>query len=597
MSPLLAGRKSGARRSSSLSLPTSPLTLGPAVTASNGSPNDHDDSTATSITWNEGSLPPNALVDYGSRDEQPGSLASTAPYSGGHTGKVGGDTNSPLSAQAGFPQRFATASRVLSDIAYDSDDRVEDSDDQDSHLSVDGLDDYAPLALPTPSTSLDLKRRNSARGTSDTTGGPSGSLLLGSVCLGICILSFVSQTVISRNIQSYYAYEKPYFILYVAHSCLFLMLPLHFAFERLRPPGRSLARQWDEVMIGGAKLMAHSGHSLGEEFAPHDLINMVQTPAAPRTPYHGGSSSGDYGFLEDAGGAGGGMRRRRSSHAHGRKNRIPRRYHLTVVKFMLTRSISFSILLNFAAYLWYVAVGLVSSSAIVTATYNTSAVYCYAFSVLLLKERLMTGKIVAIIISVLGVLLMTLVNTGGDSESPSSPLVATSSQTEVFGNFVSVLCAVLIGLYQVVYKKYGTVRDYHSLLFLDAMMAGLGLSTLLVCWVPLPILNFIGYEVFEVPSWAVLRLLLLNAFFGILYNAAILVVLTLTGPLFASVGVMTTIPVMAVIDVMFYNQHLGWNVFVGAIGIFVGFGILTYVQVKESMQSGPGASRGGLSIH
>ncbi|RKP34634.1 hypothetical protein BJ085DRAFT_6928, partial [Dimargaris cristalligena] len=242
-----------------------------------------------------------------------------------------------------------------------------------------------------------------------------------------------------------------------------------------------------------------------------------------------------------------------------------------IMKFLFWRCLWLALLLNLASYLWYVAVNLTSMSK-VSAIYNTSCFFAYLFSILLLNDRIMVSKIVAVFISIAGVMIMILVNRPGETVDGGE------RQREFIGDVVSLLCASLIGLYQVVYKRFGTLSDYHSLLFVDAMLAIIGVCTLVICWLPLPFLSWIEFEVFEIPAWPIFRLLLLNAFFGVLYNGAILVVLVLTSPLFASVGIMLTIPVIAVIDMIINGQVLAWNVALGGVGILVGFAILTYVQ-------------------
>ncbi|KAJ2707781.1 hypothetical protein H4R19_004877, partial [Coemansia spiralis] len=80
-----------------------------------------------------------------------------------------------------------------------------------------------------------------------------GALLLGSVSLLVCIVSFVGQTTVTRQIQQ--SYVHPYFILWVAHSSWTLMLPLHAAYERLKRNPRSLGALRTEVLVASAMLI------------------------------------------------------------------------------------------------------------------------------------------------------------------------------------------------------------------------------------------------------------------------------------------------------------------------------------------------------
>ncbi|KAJ1653914.1 hypothetical protein IWQ61_006059 [Dispira simplex] len=433
-----------------------------------------------------------------------------------------------------------------------------DAEDSDSHYSVEGVEDYAPLAtVPTPRTSVELKNRPLRSRVPLSR----RNLWIGSVALLMCIVSFICQTMVSRYIQGHANYEKPYFILWVAHSSFFILLPLHYIVERMRNSRQTLAKQWNQIMVGGAKLrlqskLAHGRLSPADEelYQTVNQAGIVTSPIAPT-----------------------GSRPRRW---------VARKHYQRIVLFMVKRCIWFSLLLNFSAYLWYVAVAFTTMSK-VTAIYNCSCFFAYIFSVWLLNDRLMWSKVSAVLISVAGVMLMVLVNTE-PSNTVANPidkdqgLLATGPR-EFLGDALSILCASLIGLYQVIYKKHGTAPDYHSLLFVDGMLALLGVSTLLLCWIPIPILSWTGWEVFEFPTWPVLRLLLINSFFGVLYNGAFIAVLALTTPLFVSVGIMLTIPCIAIIDMITSGELLAWNVILGGLGILTGFALLTFVQVRETL--------------
>ncbi|KAJ1955840.1 hypothetical protein IWQ62_005437 [Dispira parvispora] len=435
---------------------------------------------------------------------------------------------------------------------------AQEADDSDSHCSVEGAGDYAPLAaVPTPRTSVELKNRPLRSRVPMSR----RNLWIGSVALLVCIISFTCQTMASRYIQSHANYEKPYFILWVAHSSFFILLPFHYFVERMRNSRQTLAKQWNQIMVGGAKLrlqskLAHGRLSPADQEL-HQTVNQVVTVTSPITPA--------------------GSRPRRW---------VAPKHYKRILIFMVKRCAWFSLLLNFSAYLWYIAVAFTTMSK-VTAIYNCSCFFAYIFSVWLLNDKLMWSKVSAVLISVAGVMLMVLVNRD-PSDTLANPVdrdqgSVASKPREFVGDALSILCASLIGLYQVLYKKHGTTPDYHSLIFVDGILALLGLSTLLLCWIPIPILSWTGWEVFEFPTWPVLRIIMINSFFGVLYNGAFIVVLALTTPLFASVGIMLTIPCIATIDMIISGELLAWNVMLGGLGILAGFALLTVVQVRETL--------------
>ncbi|KAJ1975873.1 hypothetical protein H4R34_004178 [Dimargaris verticillata] len=459
-----------------------------------------------------------------------------------------------------------------------------DDTDSDSHCSVDGLEDFAFFSTMTPRPSVDMRRPptpNQAKRAASRK-----NLTLGSFALGACILSFTCQTMVSRYIQNYVDYEKPYFILWVAHSLLFLLLPLHMLLERFAMSRRSFSSQWNEIMVGGAKLMKQHGHTLPGNTLYTDVDSYARVPTTRHRPSSVELASGEGRPLSLDRGSPPSRQRRSSS-----RQLVAKSSYRLILWHMFKWCTWFALLLNFGSYFWYVAVSFTTMSK-ASAIYDTSCFFAYLFSILMLKDRIMASKVMAVAISIAGVMLMIMVNrrdpeplTPTTPQRPdiAKPLRLDAGQREFVGDMISVLCACLIGLYQVVYKKYGTLHDYHSLLFVDMMLALIGISTVVVFWLPLPILHWIHYEAFAWPSPSVLGFVLLNALFGVIYNGAFMVVLVLTSPLFASVGIMLTIPVIAAIDMVVGHQILAWNVMVGGASILLGFAVLTYVQVKESL--------------
>ncbi|KAJ2887923.1 hypothetical protein GGI21_006796 [Coemansia aciculifera] len=231
-------------------------------------------------------------------------------------------------------------------------------------------------------------------------------------------------------------------------------------------------------------------------------------------------------------------------------------------------------LLNSSAYLWYVAVAFTSMSK-VTAIYNMSCFFAYVFSVLLLKERVQAIKCVAVGVSIVGVALMALVDTGGGAD------VQAQRSAELLGDGLSLACACGIGLYQVLYKKYAVPSDFHSLFHVNFMTALLGACTLAVFWIPIPVLHVAGIERFRWPSAAQLGLIGANAAFGVAYNGGFMIALALTSPLFAAIGVMLTIPAMAAVDMVVQGQTLAWSVYAGGAAILAGFATLTFAEYAD----------------
>ncbi|KAJ2797420.1 hypothetical protein H4R20_005189 [Coemansia guatemalensis] len=100
----------------------------------------------------------------------------------------------------------------------------------------------------------------------------------------------------------------------------------------------------------------------------------------------------------------------------------------------------------------------------------------------------------------------------------------------------------------------------------------------------MPALHAAGVEPFQWPNRSQFGLLVVNGLLAIAYYGGFMIALALTSPLFAAVGVMLTIPIMAVVDMIIQRQVLPWNVFVGGAAILVGFCILSFAEYRDTVR-------------
>ncbi|TXT16042.1 hypothetical protein VHUM_00545 [Vanrija humicola] len=100
-----------------------------------------------------------------------------------------------------------------------------------------------------------------------------------------------------------------------------------------------------------------------------------------------------------------------------------------------------TLLISAPALCWYVAMAF-SPAMDITAIYATSAFHAYFFSLLLLGTRLTRTTVLAIALAFAGVIVLTL-----DGTSPGE-----MGKGRMFGDLVMVVGAILLGLYEVVYK-------------------------------------------------------------------------------------------------------------------------------------------------
>lgn len=196
------------------------------------------------------------------------------------------------------------------------------------------------------------------------------------------------------------------------------------------------------------------------------------------------------------------------------------------VPYMLKMTAFVTCALTVAGGSWYVAVDLTTASDL-TAIYNCSAFFAYAFSIPLLKEKIRTSKVVAVAVAIAGVLVVAYGDTspgkhgsksGGGAGGDKAPDPKEASNRAV-GNLIIGVGSVLYGLYEVLYKLLMCPPDGCSpgrgMIFANTVGSLIGCFTLFVLWIPLPILHITGIETFALPrgeaAWMMMISVLANA--------------------------------------------------------------------------------------
>lgn len=178
---------------------------------------------------------------------------------------------------------------------------------------------------------------------------------------------------------------------------------------------------------------------------------------------------------------------------------------------MLRKTAFITTALTVAGASWYYAVGMTSSSDL-TAIYNCSAFFAYAFSIPLLGDKLRFDKIFAVAVAIAGVMTIAY----GDSKQAGEGVSPGEASNRTLGNIVIGIGSVLYGLYEVLYKKMACppegVSPERGAIFANTFGSLIGCFTLFVLWIPLPILHFTGLEIFEWPPGKAKWMLLISTF-------------------------------------------------------------------------------------
>ncbi|KAI0275092.1 hypothetical protein BC834DRAFT_1024332 [Gloeopeniophorella convolvens] len=274
--------------------------------------------------------------------------------------------------------------------------------------------------------------------------------------------------------------------------------------------------------------------------------------------------------------------------------------------------------LTVPALLWFASVSL-SPITDVTAIWNTNAFFAYVFTVRLFKLSWDPRKLLSVLVATFGVLAVVYgdaqVDTGspvdhrntartGASAKPTAPLV---------GDLLTLCASVGYGFLQVMYKRhvalpsdpeFETSEAYVALpasddvatddvvdedpegdglvypppfgLHPNFITTGMGLATFFALWIMLPILHYTGYERFRLPDDGTVFFSIVGiAASGLVFNAGMMILLGIWGPIVVSVGNLLTIVLVFLSDIVMgqgIDMVTPWNL-AGSGGIVVAFGI------------------------
>lgn len=352
--------------------------------------------------------------------------------------------------------------------------------------------------------------------------------------LALSLVAFCVQTELSAYIQGDLGWDKAYCMMFFTHSSWVLMWPAQLVLLRLQKRDMPWEAFWRR------HLQLVKSTALMVELQTLDVFGL-QRPVAKSV-----------------------------------------RYLARTTAFITTA-------LTVAGLSWYVAVSLTTPSDL-TAIYNCSAFFAYAFSVPLLKEPLRLDKSVAVIIAIVGVLVVAYGDTGSkaaDGQQGASEDVKEAGN-RFLGNIVIGVGSVLYGLYEVLYKRFACPPDGVSpgrgMIFANTFGSCIGLFTVSVLWIPLPLLHWLGLERFELPDASTCWLILFAVLANVTFSASFLILISLTSPVLSSVAALLTIFIVAIADWFITGQPLSPAAVIGGSMIIVAFGALSWSTYREMME-------------
>lgn len=352
------------------------------------------------------------------------------------------------------------------------------------------------------------------------------------IFLVVSLVSFVIQTELASYVQKELGWNKAYCMLYLTHGSWSLLWPAQLLILRVQ----KWNMPWDAFWRRHASILRSTAHMVRSQ----DLD----------VPRHVASTS-------------------------------PWPYLFKTTAFITSA-------LTIAGLSWYLAVDMTTPSDL-TAIYNCSAFFAYAFSVPLLKEKLRLDKSFAVLIAIVGVMIVAY----GDSqdkdgdESEGSPREPTAG-IQFLGNLIIGAGSVLYGLYEVLYKRWACppegISAGRGMIFANAFGSCIGCFTLTVLWIPLPLLHILGWETFELPTGETAWYLWLSVVMNATFAGSFLVLISLTSPVLSSVAALLTIFIVAIVDWMRTGESMSRAAILGCAMIIVAFVMLSWSTYREMVE-------------
>lgn len=214
----------------------------------------------------------------------------------------------------------------------------------------------------------------------------------------------------------------------------------------------------------------------------------------------------------------------------------------------------------------------VASSTILT---STSSIFTLLFGTLLHVEIFTVRKLLSVLASLLGIILISTVDiTTADDDSSRGSFPHKSPSQLAIGDALAFLSAILYGFYAILMKKrIGDEGRVDMPLFFGLV----GLFNLLILWPGFILLHFFGDEPFALPPTGRIWLIVLaNSTTSLLSDFCWAYAMLLTSPLIVTVGLSLTIPLSLVGEMILRGEFEGWLYWIGAGVVFLGFLVVSW---------------------
>lgn len=204
----------------------------------------------------------------------------------------------------------------------------------------------------------------------------------------------------------------------------------------------------------------------------------------------------------------------------------------------------------------------------------------YAYSI----ERINRLKVVGIVLSFIGVTVVTRLDALTSDTVPNTP---TTGLLVLWGNALALFGALIYGVYTILLKFKTMVRLSGQERTLDTHLffGFVGLFCLVSLWPFVIFFHFTGVEPFELPPTKhVVVLLLINAFITFVSDFCWCRAVLLTSPLTVTVGLSMTIPLAMIGDWLVKGFRVDYLYLLGAFTVTMGFLIINQDERNDFVE-------------
>ncbi|KAF9460780.1 hypothetical protein BDZ94DRAFT_1168927 [Collybia nuda] len=228
-------------------------------------------------------------------------------------------------------------------------------------------------------------------------------------------------------------------------------------------------------------------------------------------------------------------------------------------------------------FIWFIANWTVNASlnytSIASATIlsSMSGFFTLGIGHIFLVEVLSLGKVAAVLMSFLGVMMVSISDSSSPGTQKPQPVIDGPPEhtlRPLLGDTLALLSAVFYAFYVILLKV--RIRT-ESRIDMQLFFGFVGLFNILLCWPIGMVLHFTGVEHFELPTTAwVVMAILTNMLVTLSSDYIYVLAMLKTTPLVVTIGLSLTIP-LAVIGDFFFGKSTNGQVLIGAALVLVSF--------------------------